>query len=205
MLLNFNKPKKLRSTDEHNKTYQSDSGISGTYVENMDNASRQKWKAKHITGKAERVEIRKSMKWINLVIIVYKNTDVKMSTNGKLEMTLQEFRNIQIAIDEALNLMNGLDNRIYIDRESIIHIKPGKLITLLELHRYLQGLSDNAPTENSVVDIISPNPSIRMTDNILKLINGVTVHPESTQYLTGGTLHQGDGEIYTCEIGWRLK
>ena len=52
-LLCFDKPKKVRSTEEHNKTYMSDSGIAGTYVPNMSEEDKNKWKAKHIivTGK----------------------------------------------------------------------------------------------------------------------------------------------------------
>ena len=60
-LLSFDKPKKIRSTEEHNKMFSSDSGISGTYVPNMSKEDQLKWKAKHIKGDDERVEIRKEL------------------------------------------------------------------------------------------------------------------------------------------------
>ena len=72
-LLSFDKPKKIRSTEEHNKMFPSDSGISGTYVPNMSKEDQLKWKAKHIKGDDERVEIRKEFGGVNLVVIVYKN------------------------------------------------------------------------------------------------------------------------------------
>ena len=58
-LLSFDKPKKVRSAEEHNKMFSSDSGIAGTYVPNMSKEDQLKWKAKHIKGDDERIEIRK--------------------------------------------------------------------------------------------------------------------------------------------------
>ena len=72
MILNFDKPKKVRSTEEHNEEFQSDSRIPGTFVPNMSKKDMNKWKAKHIKGEDERIEIRKTLD-SQLLVIVYKN------------------------------------------------------------------------------------------------------------------------------------
>jgi hypothetical protein len=74
MILSFEKPKKVRSTEEHNKMYSSDCGVAGTFVPNMSKEDELKWKAKHIKGDDERVEIRKTLGGSNVLIIVYKNS-----------------------------------------------------------------------------------------------------------------------------------
>jgi hypothetical protein len=60
MILDFDKPKKLRPTVAHNAVHSSDSGVDGTYVPNMSRKDRAKWKAKQIGGDDPRVEIRKT-------------------------------------------------------------------------------------------------------------------------------------------------
>ncbi|MFA5153773.1 MAG: hypothetical protein WC554_14525 [Clostridia bacterium] len=71
MILDFSIPKKVRSTKEHNETYDSDSGIPGTYVPNMSEKDKHRWKAKHVKGDNERIEIRKTFT-SQLLIVVYK-------------------------------------------------------------------------------------------------------------------------------------
>lgn len=122
MILDFEKPKKIRSTEKHNEMYSSDSGVAGTYVPNMSEADTKKFKAKHITGDHERVEIRVSM-GVNVVIIVYKkpysvkwdytkqdeyrkrHLDVQFSINGKLDITFEQWGQINQAIDEAKQIL----------------------------------------------------------------------------------------------------
>jgi hypothetical protein len=122
-LLCFDKPKKVLSTDEHNKRYMSDSGVAGTYVPNMSKDDMDKWKAKHIKGDDERIEIRKTIEGVQLLIVVYKNPNpvkynhkdvqawykrhqsVQMSMNGKLDMTWDNFWDIQEAVKEALEIL----------------------------------------------------------------------------------------------------
>jgi hypothetical protein len=72
MSLSFDKPKKIRSTKKHNEKFLSDSGIAGTYVPNMSKEDELKWKAKHIGGEDERIEIRKTLNGVQLLIVVYK-------------------------------------------------------------------------------------------------------------------------------------
>jgi hypothetical protein len=71
-ILSFDKPKKIRSTEKHNKKFSSDSGIAGTYVPNMSEDDKLKWKAKYIIGDDERIEIRKTINGVQLLIVVYK-------------------------------------------------------------------------------------------------------------------------------------
>jgi hypothetical protein len=122
MILDFEKPQKIRSTEKHNEMYSSDSGIDGTYVSNMSEADTKKFKAKHITGEHERVEIRVSM-GVNVVIIVYKkenpvkwnykkqdeyrkrHLDVQFSVNGKLDISFEQWNMINQAIDEAKQIL----------------------------------------------------------------------------------------------------
>jgi len=122
-VLDFEKSKKVRTTEEHNEMFSSDSGVAGTYVPNMSKEDMNKWKAKHITGEEERVEIRKTIEGVQLVIIVYKKArpvkwnykkqdewnkrhqDVRMSMNGKLDLTWDDFWDMQEAVKEALEIM----------------------------------------------------------------------------------------------------
>lgn len=122
-VLDFEKPKKVRTTEEHNEMFSSDSGVAGTYVPNMSKEDMNKWKAKHITGEEERVEIRKTIEGVQLVIIVYKKArpakwdykkqdewnkrhqDIRMSMNGKLDLTWDNFWDMQEAVKEALEIM----------------------------------------------------------------------------------------------------
>ena len=71
-LIDFNKPKKKRSTAKHNEMYSSDAGIDGTYVPNMSLNDMYKWKGKHIKGSNERIEIRKTFSGVQVLIVVYK-------------------------------------------------------------------------------------------------------------------------------------
>lgn len=80
-LLSFEIPKKIKTTEEHNNTYVADSAPPGVYVPNMSEEDRCKWKAKHIKGENERIEIRKGIGGVQLVIIVYKES----FKNGQVE------------------------------------------------------------------------------------------------------------------------
>jgi hypothetical protein len=142
-LLSFDKPKKARSTEEHNKMFSSDCGVAGTYVPNMSKEDELKWKAKHIKGDEERVEIRKEFGGANLVIIVYKNpynppfpdspsmkkyntpeyekeykryqeglkeyykkhNQIKISSNGSMDITWEDWWELQDAVKEAFEIL----------------------------------------------------------------------------------------------------
>jgi len=137
-ILSFDKPKKVKSTEKHNKTYQSDSGIAGTYVPNMSDDDMNKWKAKHIKGDDERIEIRKTIEGVQILIVVFKNAyqpkrpkypsnydnkevtlkykeeqtewfkrhnNVRISMNGKLDMTWDNFFDMEQAVREAFEIL----------------------------------------------------------------------------------------------------
>lgn len=110
-ILCFDEIKKLRSTKEHNEIFVSDCEVAGTFVPNMSDADNKKWKAKHIKGSDERVEIRKSMSGTQVVIIVYKNItskhdNIQISANGKIHMDLNIYNEFETAINEAKDILN---------------------------------------------------------------------------------------------------
>lgn len=119
-LINFDKPKKLSTTDEHNRKYSSDSGVEGTYVPNMSlHDNENVWKGKHIQkGKDERIEIRKAMKfsgktmhtYANVVIIVrpipsIEYPEVLISCNSKLGMCEDMYYEFINVIEEAKQIL----------------------------------------------------------------------------------------------------
>jgi hypothetical protein len=64
-------------------------------------------------------------------------------------------------------------------------------VTVLELHRWLQDLSDSVMCMgDDSLDITSRSPSSRVTDNSVLLNDGYYV--ENPEYLTGGSLQQKD-------------
>jgi hypothetical protein len=117
-LLCWDKPKKKRPTKAHNEKFQSDSGVDGTYVPNMSEDDKLKWKAKKIGGKDPRIEIRKTTEgtlhseptghgfdrnwWegrAQALLVVRWPLDenrptVTFSSNGKAEFDLSELRDV---------------------------------------------------------------------------------------------------------------
>lgn len=73
MILSFDKTKKIRSTEEHNKMYMSEA-VTGTYVSNMSETDKKKFHAKHIKGENERIEIRVEIGGVNCNIFVFKES-----------------------------------------------------------------------------------------------------------------------------------
>lgn len=121
-LINWNKPKKLRSTKNHNDMHVSDSGIPGTFVPNMDEKDQTSWKGKfikHRDGKSAQVELRKTFSGANLLIIVgndgfnYKHyrresdnlstmgKNIFISMNGGLQLTFEDFADLYAVVQEA--------------------------------------------------------------------------------------------------------
>ena len=71
--------------------------------------------------------------------------------------------------------------------------------TVLELHRYLQGLADDSVASgDDLLDITSGTPSERSTDNIITLLGSYNVDAEMIQHLYDGSITQDGGdEIYS--------
>lgn len=107
MILNFEKPPRARSTEAHNKEYQSDTEIPGTYQPNMSESWRRTFKAKHIKGDDPRIEIRKGLDHGVQVLIVVRGNDERgsfeMSANGKMKWKAEEWSAMRIAIHEAVD------------------------------------------------------------------------------------------------------
>lgn len=70
--------------------------------------------------------------------------------------------------------------------------------TVIELHRWLQGLADDAEyTGDDEVDIINTNPSSRSTDNIITLLGSYNIDATASEHLYDGSIIQKNGtEIY---------
>jgi hypothetical protein len=108
-LISWDKPKKVMSTEAHNSTYSSDSGIAGTYVSNMSREDMLKWKGKKfIKTPKPRIEVRKYFPQggANVLIIVSKsNPNYTISTNGKIMMSLKDMGEFHDVINEAYELL----------------------------------------------------------------------------------------------------
>ena len=115
-LINWDKPKKIRPTKEHNKMYSSDCDVDGTYVPNMSRGDEKKWKGilKTHKDKTRQVELRKTFESAQLLIIVgdgygydykyYKRDpkfDMHVSMNGPLQLTFDQFNEIYQVVREA--------------------------------------------------------------------------------------------------------
>ena len=67
--------------------------------------------------------------------------------------------------------------------------------TVLELHRFLQDLADNATSSgDDLLDITDDTPSDRSTDNIITLINGYNIDDTLAQKLYDGSISQAGGD-----------
>lgn len=104
-ILKFYVPTKIHSTEEHNKTYSSDSEIAGTYVPNMSEKDMYTWKGKHIKGDNERVEIRKTFDGVQGLIVVYKNESMKISFNGSAKLNDIDWKDFIDVVREAKGVM----------------------------------------------------------------------------------------------------
>ena len=102
-VLSFEKPKKVRSTSEHNDTFASDSGVAGTYVPNMSHADCEKWKAKLIGGDNPRVEIRKTLNGVQVLMIVWPDFSTRITANGPMTFSSKDWLDLQSARNEALS------------------------------------------------------------------------------------------------------
>lgn len=70
--------------------------------------------------------------------------------------------------------------------------------TVLELHRWLQDLADDASSaSDDFLDITRDTPSDKSFDTIINLVNGYNIDATASEHLYGGSIIQTDGdEIY---------
>jgi hypothetical protein len=88
----------------------------------------------------------------------------------------------------------------------IRHVSGTSHYTVLELHRFLQGIADDQSpaTANDIVDITSATPSERSTDAIITLINGYNIDDDAAEYFYGGSIKQGSGDTETLYGGLKV-
>ena len=67
--------------------------------------------------------------------------------------------------------------------------------TVIQFHRWLQGLADDAvAVGDDELDITNTDPSRRSTDNIITLINGYNITATETEHLYDGSIIQSGGD-----------
>lgn len=67
--------------------------------------------------------------------------------------------------------------------------------TVLELHRWLQDLADDAgSTGDDYMDISRATPSDKQFDTIITLVNGYTIDTAASEHLYGGSIIQANGD-----------
>lgn len=68
--------------------------------------------------------------------------------------------------------------------------------TVLELHRWLQDLADDAgSTGDDYMDISRATPSDKQFDTIITLVNGYTIDTAASEHLYGGSIIQTNGDV----------
>jgi hypothetical protein len=74
--------------------------------------------------------------------------------------------------------------------------------TVLELHRFLQDLADDAQAaSDDFLDITDDTPSDRSTDNIITLLGSYNIDDELAEHLYDGSITQGTGSTLTQYSG----
>lgn len=77
---------------------------------------------------------------------------------------------------------------------NIRHVSGTTNYTVIQLHRWLQDVADDASfSGNDELDITDVTPSERSTDNIITLINGYNIDDDAAQYLYDGSIIQDGG------------
>jgi hypothetical protein len=86
----------------------------------------------------------------------------------------------------------------------IRHVANTNHYTVLQLHRWLQDLADDAEASgNDIIDISRATPSERSTNQIIQLLGSYNIDDDAAEYLYGGSIKQGTGA--TEEIYYGLK
>lgn len=76
----------------------------------------------------------------------------------------------------------------------IRHVSGTTNYTVLEMHRALQDLADDASASgDDLVDITSDTPSERSTDTIITLLGSYNIDDDAAEYLYGGSVTQAGG------------
>lgn len=82
---------------------------------------------------------------------------------------------------------------------------PAQNWTVIEFHRWLQELADDAAAAgDDILDITSVTPSGRSTDNIITLLGTYNIDDTTAQYLYGGSIKQGSGGTEVLYAGLKV-
>jgi hypothetical protein len=69
-------------------------------------------------------------------------------------------------------------------------------VAVLELHRWLQDLADDASSSgDDLMDITRDTPSDKSFDTIINLINGYNIDDTTAEYIYGGSIIQSNGDV----------
>lgn len=78
----------------------------------------------------------------------------------------------------------------------ITHVSGASTYTVLEFHRWLQNLADDAAASgNDLLDITSSTPSARATDNIITLNAPFNINDAAAEFLYDGSIEQDGGNV----------
>lgn len=87
----------------------------------------------------------------------------------------------------------------------IRHVSGSSTYTVLQLHRWLQDLADDAEASgNDIVDISRATPSERSTDQIIQLLGTYNIDDTAAEYLFGGSVKQGTGATEAIYSGLKI-
>jgi len=87
------------------------------------------------------------------------------------------------------------DFEVQVDGD-IRHISGTSTYTVLEFHRWLQDLADDAVAgSDDLLDITDLTPSERSTDNIITLLGAFNIDDDAAQYLYDGSITQAGGDV----------
>jgi len=87
----------------------------------------------------------------------------------------------------------------------IRHVSGTTHYTVLELHRWVQNLADDqSAVGNDLIDITSPTPSSRSTDQIIQLLSTYNIDDTAAEFLYGGSIKQGADETEVLYAGLRV-
>jgi hypothetical protein len=89
---------------------------------------------------------------------------------------------------------------------NIRHASGATHYTVLELHRMLQLMADDASVSsaNDLLDITCPTPSDRSTDNIITLLGAYNIDDTAAEYLYAGSIKQGTAGTETIYGGLKV-
>lgn len=78
-----------------------------------------------------------------------------------------------------------------------IHTAAGaNWVTVYELHRWAQGLADDASSSSDdFMDITRDTPTDKSFDTIINLINGYNIDDTTAEYIYGGSIIQSNGDV----------